>query len=370
MTAKYWFLALLAPLATGCSHRPPEDFAPDPGLVSHIRRIQITTTPWIACPATTLQASYEAVLDDGTHIPFVHTYDKKHPPRLHVVFLNFWSSDATNDQNGNWYTSADPLATATTGFRLNVSLKAKPVIQGTATVQPDYSCIPHAFTFNGDRGGRAGGAGEPGPDVTVRLGLGHSPFYERLIIAGIQVGSSLPFYVLYDAKTVPPADFLLIESRGGRGGPGAPGGKGKDGVAGAAGCPAQPGGPGGDGGNGNAGAPGGRGGIVTIVVPEDQPFLAGLVTAHSRGGDGGPGGSGGAGGAGGKGGQGVGREGKSCPDGADGPAGRKGQDGPAGSEGPRGGRPEFLSQPPQDVFGDAIPPELAAILDHPPRRAR
>jgi len=369
MSTRYWLLVLAAPLAGACAHAPPPDFAPDPSLVSHIRSIQITTTPWIACPAATLQASYEAVLDDGTHIPFLRTYDKNHPPRLHVVFLNLWSSDANPTRDGDWVTNADPLATATTGFRLSASLKAKPVIQGTATVQPDYSCIPHEFSFNGDRGGRAS-AGQPGPDVTVRLGLGHSPFYQKLIIASIQVGSSLPFFVLYDAKTVPPADFLQIESRGGRGGQGAPGPKGTDGSAGSAGCPAQAGSPGSDGGNGNAGAPGGRGGMVTIMVPDDQPFLAGLVTAHSRGGEGGPGGPGGPAGAGGKGGQGTGGPGKNCADGADGAAGRKGQDGPQGPEGPRGGRPVFVPMPASDVFGDLVPPELEVLLDHPPRHAR
>src|SRR2546426_7811384 len=80
------------------------------------------------------------------------------------------------------------------------------------------------------------------------------------MIVGIQEGMQAPFYELYDGRTIPPADFVIIESRGGRGGAGGPGPKGGDGSPGAAGCPAQNGGPGGDGGNGGArGAPGGRG---------------------------------------------------------------------------------------------------------------
>src|SRR2546426_6119255 len=40
------------------------------------------------CPGGWIQASYEAVLADGSRVPFARSYDKKHPPRLHVVFLD------------------------------------------------------------------------------------------------------------------------------------------------------------------------------------------------------------------------------------------------------------------------------------------
>src|SRR5438105_6769323 len=103
--------------------------------------------------------------------------------------------------------------------------------------------MPHTFVFSGDAGG-PGETGEPGPDVTVRLAVLRSPFYDKLFVAGIQVGLAPPFYVLADASVVPPADWLLIETRGGRGGAGVPGVAATDGAAGAAGCPAQPGAPG------------------------------------------------------------------------------------------------------------------------------
>src|SRR5437879_12981656 len=105
--------------------------------------------------------------------------------------------------------------------------------------------------------GRPGGNG---PDVTVRLAVLRSPFYDKLFVAGTEVGLAPPFDVLADASVVPPADWLPIETRGGRGGPGVAGAAGTDGAAGAAGCPAQPGAPGGNGGNGAPGGPGGRGG--------------------------------------------------------------------------------------------------------------
>src|SRR5437667_9208718 len=44
-----------------CSHAPPADFAPDPGLVAQIRDIRIVTAQDRACPGGWIQASYEAV---------------------------------------------------------------------------------------------------------------------------------------------------------------------------------------------------------------------------------------------------------------------------------------------------------------------
>jgi len=353
--------AVVAALAA-CAHAPPENFAPDPGLVAQIRDIEIAATPSQICPGAAVQATYQAVLGDGTRVPFSRTYDKKNPPRLHVVFLDFTSPEATANGDGNWVTSANALVTATTGYRLTATFKVKPAIHHTTTLPPDYSCTPHAFAFGGDQG-QPTQAGANGPDVTVRLGFGRSPFYDKVLVASVQAGEAAPFYLLYDGRAIPPADFIAIESRGGRGGQGAQGTRGGDGVPGASGCPAQAGGPGGDGGNGGSGAPGGRGGRITVVVPDDQPLLAGLVAARTPGGHGGPGGPGGPGGAGGKGGPGaIGANGTRCLDASDGSPGRKGMDGPVGSEGPRGPQHDIVTAPARDVFGAELPPELQPLL--------
>ncbi|HUL02964.1 MAG TPA: hypothetical protein VLV16_07040 [Gemmatimonadales bacterium] len=356
-------LALVAGAA--CSHKPPEDYAPDPGLLAHIRDIEISITPVAACPGSWIQANYQAVIDDGTRVPFVRSYDKKHPPRLHITFLERTSAEASSNKDGNWVTNADPILTATTGFRLTATLKAKPSITHTLVVPPDYSCAPHTFAYSGATG-RVSQGGQMGPDITVRLGRARSPYYEKLLMAAIEVGSQPAFYELYDARTIPPADFLQIESRGGAGGPGMAGPHGGDGTNGAGGCPAQPGGNGGAGGDGGRGGPGGQGGQITIVVPEDEPFMAGLVTARSMGGPGGPGGKGGPGGAAGKGGPPVGgSEGRQCARGADGAEGRKGSDGPVGWDGRRGPRPMIVEAPSNEVFGAGLPPELTALVRAP-----
>jgi len=94
--------------------------------------------------------------------------------------------------------------------------------------------------WSGTRGG--------GPQVTVRLGILRSPFYGRLIVAGVEVENDLPFYVFADANTVPPSDWLVIEARGARGARGGDGETGTRGAPGIAGCPGGAGGPGGNGG--------------------------------------------------------------------------------------------------------------------------
>ena len=231
-----------------CSHAPPADFAPDPGLIAQVRDLRIVTTQDRACPGGWIQASYEAVLADGSRVPFARTYDKKHPPRLHVVFLERSSPDAVSRESGDWVTNANPLWTAASGFRLTATLSAKPAVQQTVVIPPEYSCMGHGFQFGGEPGGAAQ-AGGNGPDVTVRLAILRSPFYDKLIVAAVEVGYSQPYYVFADGNSIPPANWLWVESRGGRGGPGTPGQNGGDGAAGQGGCPPQPGGPGGSGGS-------------------------------------------------------------------------------------------------------------------------
>lgn len=359
---------LFVTVLASCSHAPPPDFAPDPGLVAQIRDVRIVTAYTRACPGGFMPTTYEAILADGSRVPFARKYDKKHPPRLHVVFLDRESPEAQSDQDGNWVMDGDPLATVNTGFRLTASLRAKPSATNTIVIPPDYGCMRHAFAFTGEPGG-PGQAGGAGPDVTVRLAVLRSPFYDRLFVAGIQVGAAPPFYVLADASTVPPADWLVIESRGGKGGPGAAGAAGADGTAGAAGCPAQPGGPGGNGGDGAPGGVGGRGGRISVIVPLDNPFLAGIVDARSSGGPGGAGGAGGAGGKGGKGGQGTAdTNNRRCADAADGAPGQSGKGGAAGPQGPSAPRGIVVSAPLKELFGVQLPPALGTLLERVQRK--
>ncbi len=361
--------AVLLAAAGACSHRPPADFAPDPGLVERIREIRISTSPLPlrACPGGTVDASYEALLDDGTRVPFATKYDKKHPPRLHVVFLERTSAEAYSQEDGDWVTSANPLATALTGFRLNATLKAKPAIRGSTVVAPDYGCLPHAFGFTGE-GGDAAQAGGNGPDVTVRLGIVRSPFYEKLIVAAVEVGLAPPVYLLADATVIPPSDWLIVQSRGGPGGRGVAGTRGSKGASGTSGCPGSPGGPGGPGGNGGPGGPGGRGGRISVIAPSEEPFLAGLVDARSPGGSGGQGAAGGAGGPGGAGGEARSTDNRSCVQGPDGQPGAKGSAGSDGAQGSPGPRAQVVTLPARDVFGPHTPPELAALIEQSQRR--
>src|SRR3989475_1849181 len=174
-------------LAVACSHAPPADFAPDPGLVAQIRNIRIVTAYTRACPGATITANYEAGLADGARVPFSRSYDKKHPPRLHVVFLDRESPDAVSQEDGDWVTNGNALETVTTGFRLSATLRAKPSATNTVVVPPDYSCMRHSFSFWGEQGG-LGQPGGNGPDVTIRLAVLRSPFYDKLFVAGTQVG--------------------------------------------------------------------------------------------------------------------------------------------------------------------------------------
>src|SRR3989442_7147637 len=196
--------------------RPPPSFAPDPGLVSQIRELRMSTNA-TACPGQSFGAAYTADLNDGSLVPFETRYDQDHPPRLHVVFLERSSYEASPLEGGGWSAARDPLASAMTGFRLTATFRAKPSVTTSTVVAPDYSCLPHTFGFRG------AGAGASGPQVTVRLGILQSPFYDRLLVAGIEVEDAPPYYVLANARAVPPSDWLVISAHGSRGSRGADG---------------------------------------------------------------------------------------------------------------------------------------------------
>lgn len=352
--------AALVLTAAACGpKRPPATFAPDPGLLEQIRELRMSTST-SACPGQTFGAVYTAVLNDGSLVPFETRYDKDRPPRLHVVFLDRWSTEAIPLENGSWSAHRDPLVSAMTGFRLTAELKSKPSITTSAVVTPDYSCLQHAFGF------RAAGAGASGPQVTVRLGILRSPFYDRLLVAGIEAEDAPPFYVFADARAVPPSDWLIIESRGARGARGTDGEPGTAGAAGAAGCPGASGGRGGNGGPGGPGGYGGRGGQITIIAPAEEPFLAGLVDAKVPGGEGGSGGAGGKAGAGGAGGESSTPGNAQCTVGAGGPAGQPGVKGVDGRDGQFGTRPQIVTVPTRDIWGTRIPAALAALIDYRP----
>ncbi len=342
--------AAAALAVAACSHAPPADYAPDPGLVGQMKAIRIVTTS-TACPGQAFYASYTAVMNDGTEVPFATRYDKKHPPRLHVIFLDRSSPQADALQDGGWAAERDPLVSAQTGFHLNAALRFKPAIRGEAVVTPDYSCTNHAFGFEGE-------GGHDGPDVTVRLAMGRTPYIEKLLIAAIEVADAPPFYAFYNASTIPPRSFLIIEARGGRG---------YSGQGGRAGLKGNNGNHCGDGGNGGNGEGGGV--DITIIVPQEEPFLAGVVDARTPGGKGGPGGRGGAGGGAGPGGDAdKDARGNACPKGKDGSAGTAGVNGADGREGPYGSQPQVITVPNNSVLGPFAPAAILDLLARGPRR--
>jgi hypothetical protein len=101
---------------------------------------------------------------------------------------------------------------------------------------------------------------------------------------------------------------------------------------------------------------------VTIIAPQEEPFLAGIVDVQNPGGEGGPGGAAGNGGEGGAGGAAERPNDPQCRPGVKGPTGEKGAPGPAGPAARDGPRAQVITVPARDVFGNRVPPQLAELL--------
>ncbi len=101
-----------------------------------------------------------------------------------------------------------------------------------------------------------------------------------------------------------------------------------------------------------------------VIVPADEPLLAGMVTARSTGGLGGPGGAGGDGGAGGRGGVPQGSPGQQCQSGSGGAQGPKGQAGPDGPASGPGLHTEILPVPKGEVFGARVSEGIADLISY------
>src|SRR2546430_967564 len=112
---------------------------------------------------------------------------RRHAQCMRVVFLDSERPDGVWQEDGDWVTERDPLATVSTGFRLTATLRADSRITNTVVVPPDYGCVPPTFVFSGEPGG-PGEAGEPGPDATVRLAAGRPPVFRKLLLARLHVG--------------------------------------------------------------------------------------------------------------------------------------------------------------------------------------
>jgi hypothetical protein len=355
-------MPLLMVWGAACRTGTPPNQVPHPTAPSHIRRLRISA-PASVCPGHDFTVVYDADLDDGT----IKELDPELPgtrPRRGILELA--GTNATWTETGQWRAAADPVASLASGYRIVATLRANPRIADTVVIAPEYSCLARRYRFSGARGDR-GKRGHDGPAVTVRVGFLRTPYYATLAVAAIQAADSGSFYVVADAATVLPADWLQVESVGGEGGSGDQGGPGRRGTDGGGGCPASPGG---DGGNGRAGGPGGAGGsggAITIIGPSDWPLFAGLVSAQSPGGRGGSGGAGGTGGPGGRGGLGAEAAHGRCRDGSLGRDGATGSAGLAGPQGDPGPSPRILVADPGDVFGANAPSVLRELARGPAR---
>jgi hypothetical protein len=180
--------------------------------------------------------------------------------------------------DATWLASAEPLASAVSGFRLSVSLPSDSMIRADTVVAPKYDCLDTTIELVA--------ADYQNSAAYVRLGTFRTPFYDSIVVAVVE-GSGLAATARILSPNQIRSGAIRVH---------APGLNGRAGRAGRNGQPGSDCSDGSDGDDGEPGGPGEPGGRVDIIVQSDAPWLADLVTVSNPGGHGGAGGRGGAGG--------------------------------------------------------------------------
>ena len=261
------------------------------------------------CPGQTVDATYVQRSSDGSRINLSPSDLKQTSPSD--------AESATMRRDGSWQTSADPMRSVLTGFRLSVTLARDSSVRGDTVVAPAYNC-PRATI-------RLPMGDQRHPTVAyVRLGTFDTPFYDSVVVAVVEVESRVVSIQVLSPKEMR-AGAISISAPGKNGAAGRNGRRGADGVD----CSK-----GDDGEDGEPGEPGQPGGEVDIITQGGSPWLADLVAVSNAGGRGGSGGAGGAGGSTGVVGRTSGGRGSAACTaraGRPGRTGRPGLDGPPGS---------------------------------------
>jgi hypothetical protein len=235
-----------------------------------IRGLTLVPAAASACPGEVITARYLARLADGSRVQ-LRGADASALVRTGTAVQP--QGDAT------WLTTAEPLASAATGFRLTASLATDSTIRADTVVAPKYECLTPTIELSA--------AAFQNSAAYVRLGTFHTPFFDSIVVAVVEGSGLAPIARILSPSQLKPGAIRINV-------PGLNGRAGRPGRNGQPGSECSDGSDGEDGEPGGSGEPGGR---VDIIVQSDAPWLAQLVAVSNPGGHGGAGGRGGTGGA-------------------------------------------------------------------------
>jgi len=241
--------------------------------ISQAREASISILPKMsrACPGQQIEASYVEHFPDGSQITL--------PPRDVRQLASPDGDSVTTARDGYWQTSADPMRSVLTGFRLFAALARDSSVRGDTVVPPSNDCphevinLPSSDRFHFTH-------------AYLRLGTFRTPFYDSVVVAVVELDGRA-----VGARILPPGQMRSGAIRVSA--PGKNGAAGRAGRIGLAGSDCSNGEQGEDGDPGEAGQPGGQ---VDIITQQGSEWLADLVAVSNPGGRGGKGGEGGSGG--------------------------------------------------------------------------
>jgi hypothetical protein len=338
-SARLWFSSAALSVALFAAETSHAQTASLAGVASNAtpRAASISVVPQASrvCPGQGIGVKYVERLADGSQTSLS-------PSDIRQIGRGE-DQAATMSRDGSWQTSADPLRSVASGFRLSVSLAGDTSVRGDTVVAPSYECLRTEVRL-------------PPTSLTddaaayVRLGTFASRFYDSIVVAVVELETRPVGIAVLSPKELRSGVIKIFA-------PGSNGGAGRGGRPGADGIDCANGDDGEDGSPGGPGMPGRR---VALITQEGSPWLADLVAVSNPGGRGGAGGAGGRGGmarSGPGGGSGRGASSTTCRA----RSGRQGRQGAPGPNGDPGEPPRVTSVLPQLLWsGSPIWSDAAA----------
>ena len=194
--------------------------AMSPASPAHTEVIALRVLPKQAraCPGQVIAVDYVGRRADGSRVALAPGDVSPMSP----ASRGEGDAEVEPRNDGTWRTSADPMRSVLSGFRLSVALARDTSVRADTVVAPSYECSHTAIVL-------------PSSDryhlttAHVRLGTFATPFYDSVVVVAVELEGHSPTLTVLGPREMRPGAIRIV-APGRNGAPGRAGRPGADGA--------------------------------------------------------------------------------------------------------------------------------------------